>query len=55
MQVLEILDDKDVRLLSEGAQPMSYPQRVQAKAGEADLKQARWQWPGARQEAKAAA
>ena len=52
LQVLEVLNDKDVRLLSEGAAPMSYPQRVQAKAGEADLKQARWQWPGAQQDSR---
>lgn len=54
-QVLEILNDSEVRVLSENAQPMSYPQRIQAKAGEADLQQTQQQqWPEAKQDPRVA-
>ena len=55
VQVLEILNDNEVRVLSEDRQPMSYSQRVQAKAEEADLRQAQQQqWPDAKEDPRVA-
>ena len=53
--MLEILNDREVRVLSENRQPMSYSQRVQAKAEEADLRQAQQQqWPDAKEDPRVA-
>ena len=54
MQVLEILNDSEVRVLAESREPMSYPQRAKAKTGEAELKQAQQQWPAAKQDSRVA-